>query len=165
MSTASKLTVTSPSDCEITMTRLFDAPRLLVYDCYTKPELLKQWLRPEGAVCDNDVKLGGSYRWVWQDGHGHEMGMTGSYLEIAKPERIVRTEKIEQDPTKRESVGALLLAEQDGKTLVTTKVLFASRAARDGALASGIDKGILASSDLLDLLLATELKEPSRPAA
>jgi len=70
MKTAANLKVTTPSDREIMMTRIFDAPRSLVFDCYTKPELIKRWLTgPEGwslVVCDNDLRVGGAFRWVWR---------------------------------------------------------------------------------------------------
>src|SRR5205807_9676277 len=91
----------SPSDREITMTRVFDAPRTLVFDAHTKPALVKQWLLgPPGwsmPVCEMDVRVGGTYRWVWRhDRNGTEMGMGGVYREIVQPERLVTTERFDE---------------------------------------------------------------------
>src|SRR6266436_3804077 len=95
------LEVTTPSDREIAMTRVFNAPRRLVFDAWTKPELLKRWLGVRGgwtfAVCEVDLKVGGTYRFVWRGPDGTEMGMGGGYREIAKPERVGSTEKFD-DP-------------------------------------------------------------------
>jgi uncharacterized protein YndB with AHSA1/START domain len=111
MKTAANLKVTTPSDREIMMTRVFDAPRSLVFDCYTRPELLKRWLHgPDGwllVVCDNDLRVGGAFRWVWRNADGREMGMGGVHREIVRPERIVRTELFDQDWTGGEAVGTL----------------------------------------------------------
>jgi uncharacterized protein YndB with AHSA1/START domain len=161
MKAAANLKVTTPSDREIAMTRVFDAPRSLVFDCYTRPELLKRWLHgPDGwllVVCDNDLRVGGAFRWVWRKADGREMGMGGVHREIVRPERIVRTELFDQDWTGGEAVGTLAFTERGGKTTVTTTVLYASREARDAALKSGMEKGITASNDRLDALLASEL--------
>ena len=160
--TTAKLQVTTPGDREIVMTRLFDAPRSLVYDCYTKPELLKRWLNgPEGwslAVCDNDLRVGGKFRWVWR-GPGQEMGIGGEYREIVRPERIVRTELFDQDWTGGEVLGTLELKEQDGKTVLTTTVRYSSAAARDGALKSGMTEGVSANFNKLETLLSAERRD------
>ncbi len=100
MTNATALEITTPSDREIVMTRVFDAPRDLVFDAYTKPELLKRWLLgPRGwsmPVCEIDLRVGGAYRYVWRrDPDGNEMGMGGVYREIVRaradrPHREVR---------------------------------------------------------------------------
>ena len=157
MSASAKLAVTLPGDCEVRMTRLFDAPRERVYESYTRPDLLKRWLGPDGfefAICDNDVTAGGRYRWLWRNPQGHELGMRGEYLKIARPEEIVRTEIFDQSANMIETIGRLLLTEQDGKTVVTTDVLFPTREMRDAALAAGMDMGVALSFDKLELLLA-----------
>jgi uncharacterized protein YndB with AHSA1/START domain len=150
------------------MTRAFNAPRHLVYDCYTKPELLERWLHgPDGwrlSVRKNDLTVGGAYRWEWHHRDGGKMGMHGVYREIVRPERIVRSEIFDQDWTGGEATGTLLLTEQDGRTTLTTTVLYASREARDGALKSGMEKGVAASFDRLDAVLA-ELDPHSQQAA
>ena len=152
------LKITTPSDREIVMTRVLHGPRALVFDCYTKPELLKRWLNgPEGwrlIACDNDLRVGGAYRWLWRGPGGIEMGMSGVYLEIVRPERIVRTELFDNHPG--EAIGTLLLAdEDDDETTVTLKVLYVSREARDLALKSGMEKGVATNFNNLDELLAS----------
>src|SRR6267143_1460851 len=96
-----KLQITTPTDREIAMTRVFDAPRRLVYDALTRPELVKRWLGVFGGwsldVCEIDLKVGGKYRYVWCNADGREMGMGGVYREIVPNERIVNTEKFD-DP-------------------------------------------------------------------
>lgn len=91
------LKVTTPSEREIVMTRVFDAPRGLVFDACTKPELVQRWLLgPPGwtmPVCEIDLRVGGRYRYVWRrDRDGSEMAMGGVYREIERPGRIVHTE-------------------------------------------------------------------------
>ncbi|MGH7462640.1 MAG: SRPBCC domain-containing protein [Longimicrobiales bacterium] len=90
------LEVWLPSDREIAMTREFAAPRSLVWDCHTKPELVKRWMGVipgwSWAVCDIDLRVGGKYRFVWRNTDGGEMGMGGEYREIAAPSRMVAKE-------------------------------------------------------------------------
>jgi uncharacterized protein YndB with AHSA1/START domain len=159
MRTVANLHVTTPSEREIVMTRLFSAPRELVYDCYTKPELLKRWMHgPDGwrlVVCENDLRVGGAFRWVWRGPDGQEMGMGGVHREIVHPRRIVRTELFDEDWTGGEVLGTLALSEQDGRTTVTTTMLFATKEARDGALKTGMADGMGAGFDRLDMLLAS----------
>src|SRR5258707_486060 len=92
--------VTIPTDREIAMTRVFNASRKLVFDAYTKPDLLKQWLGAfDGwslVVCEIDLKTGGTYRYVWRKQGLPEMGMRGVYREVVPPERIVATEVYDQ---------------------------------------------------------------------
>ena len=148
------------------MTRDFDAPRDLVFEAFTKPELLKRWLLgPPGwsmVVCDIDLKVGGAYRYVWRrDGDGTDMGMGGVYREIVAPERIVSTEKFDESWYPGEAVGTLVLTERDGRTTITQTMLYATREARHGVLKSGMESGVAASYDRLDGVLAS-MAEPSR---
>ncbi len=158
MTNFGKLKVDTPSDREIRITRDFDAPRPLVFDCWTKPELLKRWLTgPPGwsfVVCDVDLRVGGAYRFVWRGPDGIEMGMGGVHREVVPPERIVNTQRFDQDWTGGEAVGTLVLTEKDGRTTSTNTILYASKAARDGALQSGMEKGMEAGYVRLDELLA-----------
>lgn len=152
--------LTTRGDREIVMTRDFDAPRRLVFDAFTKPELVKQWLLgPPGwsmPVCEIDLRVGGAYRYVWRHTtNGNEMGMGGVYREIAAPERIVATEKFDEAWYPGEAVGTLVFLEQGGKTTVTQTVLYQSREARDAVLKSGMEKGVIASYDRLAELLAS----------
>lgn len=146
--------VTTPSDREVSVSRLFDAPRDLLFDCHTKPELVRRWLLgPDGwsmPVCEIDLRVGGSYRYVWRnDADGREFGMGGVYQEIAAPGRIVHTERFEDD----ESLCTLTLVEEGGRTRITQIMQFASQAVRDAALATGMTDGMGASFDRLEGML------------
>ena len=106
MKNTEALKVTTPTEREIAMTRLFDAPRQLVFDALTKPELFTRWLLgPPGwslPVCQIDLKVGGASRFVWRSAQGTDMGMRGVYREITPPERIVHTE-LRRNPAPRSS--------------------------------------------------------------
>jgi uncharacterized protein YndB with AHSA1/START domain len=153
------LQVTEPSEREIAMTRVFDAPASMVFDAWTKPELLKRWLGVRNgwsfAVCEVDQKVGGAYRFVWRGPDGAEMGMGGVYREIVQPERIVATEKFDDPWYAGEALDTMVFAEQDGKTTVTTTVLYESQEVRDAVLESGMDRGVAESYDKLDEYLAS----------
>jgi uncharacterized protein YndB with AHSA1/START domain len=164
--TMANITVTAPGDRDIVMTRVFHAPRRLVFDCYTKPELLKQWMTgPDGwalAVCDNDLRVGGSFRWVWRGPDrdmGSEMALSGVYLEIVAPERIVRTELFGGDKSGVETLGTLLLVENGRTTTVTTSVPYPSREVREAVLKSGMERGFAKSCDRLAALIAASLAD------
>ena len=150
------LNVTTRGDREIVMTRVFDAPRELIFDAFTKPELVKQWLLgPPGwsmPVCEIDLRVGGAYRYEWRP-DGTVMGMGGVYREIVFPERIVSTELFDQDWTRGETLGTLVLVEHGGKTTLTNTVLYTSREARDGALRTNMAAGVEAGYARLDELL------------
>src|ERR1700716_1207357 len=125
-----KLQITTPTDREIAMTRVFNAPRRLVFDALTKPELVKRWLLgPPGwsmPVCEIDLKVGGAYRYVWRHADGREMGMGGVYREIVPQERLVCTELFDEAWYPGEALTTTTLAEKDGRTTVTTTVLYVS---------------------------------------
>lgn len=150
--------IMAQSDREIVMTRVFDAPRSMVFDACTKPELVKRWLLgPDGwsmPVCEIDLRVGGKYRYVWRrDRDGTEMGMGGVYREIVAPERIVATEKFDESWYPGEAVGTLVLVEQSGRTTLTQTMLYESRESRDAVLKSPMESGVAASYDrLADLL-------------
>jgi uncharacterized protein (TIGR03086 family) len=153
------LTVEARGDREIVMTRSFDAPRHLVFEALTRPELLRRWLGVFGdwsmAVCEVDPRVGGSYRYVWHGPDGVQMGMRGVYREIVPPERIVATEEFDESWYPGEAIDTWTLTEQDGKTTLTTTMLYASREARDGVLASGMAGGVAAGYEALDTVLAS----------
>lgn len=153
------LQVTTPSDREIAMTRIFDAPRSLVFDALTKPELVKRWLGVFGGwsldTCEIDLKVGGSYRYVWHGPDGSEMGMRGIYREIVWPERIVCTESFDEKWYEGEALDTMVLVEQGGKTRLTTTVLYASQKVRDAVLKSPMKDGVARGYDKLDEVLAT----------
>jgi uncharacterized protein YndB with AHSA1/START domain len=161
MGNTGTLTVTTPTDREIVITRVFDAPRHLVFDTMARPEFLQRWLLgPPGwsmVVCESDLKVGGVFRHVWRGPDGQEMAMRGVYREVVPPERIVRTERFEFgcDAQSGEQVGTLVLTEQGDKTLLTLTVLYPSKEARDATIASGMERGLAASYDRLAELLAS----------
>jgi uncharacterized protein YndB with AHSA1/START domain len=155
--------VSMPSDRELQMTREFNAPRKLVYDAHTKPELVRQWLLgPPGwtmPVCEMDVRVGGKYRWVWKsDKDGSTMGMGGAYREVVAPERIVATEKFDEAWYPGEGLNTLVLVEKGGRTTLTQTMRYASKEARDAVLKSGMEQGVNASYDRLDGLLSSTKK-------
>ena len=154
-----KLQITTPSERELVMTRVFDAPRSLVFDAWTKPELLKRWLGVRGgwtfAVCEVDLKVGGRYRFVWRGPDGTLMGMGGVYREIVRPERLVATEKFDDPWYEGEALDTTVLVEQGGKTTLTTTVLYVSREVRDAVLKSPMESGVAESYDKLAELLAS----------
>ena len=158
MNNPGNLKLTTRGDRQIVITRAFDAPRKLVFDALTKPELVKQWLLgPDGwsmPVCEIDLKVGGKYRYVWRrDKDGTEMGMGGVYREIVVPDRLVATERFDHSWYPGEAVGTFVLVEQGGKTTLTQTILYESREARDGVLKSQMEKGVVASYDRLAKLL------------
>jgi uncharacterized protein YndB with AHSA1/START domain len=147
-------------DREIVMTRSFNAPRHLVFDAFSKPELVRQWLLgPPGwsmPVCEIDFRVGGHYRYVWRHEGGNEMGMGGVYQEIVAPERIVATEKFDQSWYPGEGVGTIALVEQGGKTLLTQTVRYESHEAREVVLKSPMESGVTMSYDRLDALVTSQ---------
>jgi uncharacterized protein YndB with AHSA1/START domain len=153
--------VMAAGDCEIVVTREFDAPRTLVWETMSRPELLKRWLfGPPGwemTVCEDEHRVGGTFRWEWSGPDGAAMKMTGVYRELSPPERCVRTETFEFGcvPQMGEQLATLVLAEKGGKTALTLTVLYPSKEARDGALASGMEHGMAAGYDRLDEILQT----------
>lgn len=156
------LKVTTPTDREIVMTRVFDAPRRLVWDAMTKPELIKRWLyKPPGwemTACEEDPRVGGAFRWEWAGPDGKTvMVMHGVYREVVPPERLVRTETFEFGCQSQsgEQLGVLVLREEAGRTTLTITVLYPSKEARDATIASGMERGVAAGYDQLDELLAT----------
>lgn len=145
------LTVTMPTDREVAITRVFDAPRRLVFEAWTSPEHLPHWmLGPEGwtmPVCEIDVRPGGSWHFVWRRSDGTEMGMHGVYREIKPPERLVSTES--WGGNWPETLNTLVLTEEAGKTTATLTILYPSKEARDAALQTGMKDGVAVSFDRL----------------
>jgi uncharacterized protein YndB with AHSA1/START domain len=154
-----ELKVTTPTDKEILITRRFDAPRRLVFDAMSRPDLLKRWLGgPPGwsmVACDDDLRVGGAFRWVWRGPDGAEMAISGVYREVVPPERVVRTEVFEFGCAAQadEKLATLVLTEQGEKTTLTLTLLFPSKEARDATIASGMEKGLAPSYDRLAELL------------
>jgi uncharacterized protein YndB with AHSA1/START domain len=149
--------VTTPSNEEIRMTRLFDAPRRLVFDAMTKPEHVKRWWGRLGEgysvpVCEIDLRPGGAWRFVNRHPKG-EAAFYGQYREITPPSRLVFTEIFEQFPDSV-SVVTADFTEEGGKTRLTATVRYPSLEVRDMVLASGMTRGAGISYDRLEDLVA-----------
>jgi uncharacterized protein YndB with AHSA1/START domain len=159
MKNTESLKVTTPTDREIVMSRVFDAPRALVFEAYTKPELLKCWLGVFGgwslAVCEIDLRVGGSYRYVWRGPGGAEMGMGGVFREIAAPERLVTTEKFDEPWYEGEAQGTVEFVERDGQTTLTMTMRYSSKAVRDAVLQSPMKEGVGQGFDQLAEVLSS----------
>ena len=152
------LTVSTPSDREVALTREFNAPRSLVFDALTKPELVKRWMLGNmGAampVCEIDLRVGGAYRFVWRKPDGSDFTMTGVYREIVRLERIVNTQRFDTPWLPDELLLTTTLVESGGKTTFTSTTLFDSVEMRHKMLKSGMESGANASYDRLAEVLA-----------
>ncbi|MFN2565442.1 MAG: SRPBCC family protein [Gemmatimonadaceae bacterium] len=154
---SSTLTVALPSDREIVMTRVFDAPRALVFEAHTKPEHLRHWWGPRSStlpVCEMDFRPGGAYRFVQRDADGTEYGFRGVFREIVPPERLVYTFEFEGAPG-HVSIETLSFVEQAGRTTLTSSMVFDPVEDRDGMLKSGMEEGASETMDRLAEYLET----------
>jgi uncharacterized protein YndB with AHSA1/START domain len=156
------LHITALGDREILMTRDFEAPRALVFEAWTRPELLERWLLgPPGwtmPVCEVDLRVGGAYRYLWRKG-GTEMGVSGVYREIVVPERIVCTETFDEAWYAGEALCTVELVERGDRTTLRQTVRYESREARDGVLKSPMESGVAASYERLDEVLASSARD------
>jgi uncharacterized protein YndB with AHSA1/START domain len=148
-------TYATPSDLEIVATRFVEAPAEQVFDAWTKPEHIKQWmLGPDGytmPVCELDLRPGGAWRFVWRGPNGRDLAMHGEYREVVRPERIVNTEHW-GDPWP-ETLNAVEFHEDDDGTTIICTVVYPSREARDAALGTGMKAGMNQSFERLEALL------------
>jgi len=147
-----ELTVTTPSDREIVMTRIFDAPRDLVFEAHTSCEHMSRWWGPRRyqiSSCQIDFRPGGAWRIVQRGPDGDEHGFRGEFREIVRPERIVWTFEYEGMPG-HISVDTLTLEEEGGKTTLTAISVFDTAQERDGMLQSGMQEGAAETWDRLD---------------
>lgn len=152
------LTITAVGDLELVMTREFSAPAQLVFDAWTKPDLLQRWLGIRAGwtmpICEVDLRVGGKYRWVWRkEAKGMEMTVRGEYREIVKPRLIVCTESFDDPWYPGEAIDTYVLEEKDGRTTCTITMLFETKEGRDSVLASPMDQGVEESYKVLDQLL------------
>ena len=158
--------ISTPSDCEILIARDFHAPRQLVFDAFTKPELVRRWLLgPPGwtmPVCEIDLQVGGAYRYVWRKAGVKDMGMGGIFREIAPPERLAATEKFDDSWYPGEALDTTVFVEDGDITRVAINVLYESKEACDIARGSGMEHGTAAGYDRLEEMLSSMLAEGSR---
>ena len=160
MMTAAKTGVTTfatPTDLDIVVRRVVDAPRRIAFDAWTNPKHIPKWmLGPPGwsmPVCEVDLRPGGNYYVVWRKSDGTEMGMHGVYREVVPPERVVATES--WGPEWPETVNTVLFTEALGQTTITMTVSYPSKEARDTAAATGMKEGMNMSFGRFDELLGT----------
>ncbi len=154
------LQVSQPSDREVRVVRTFNAPRQLVWDAHTKPDLVKRWmLGPPGwsmPVCEMDVRAGGAYRWRWRsDEDGKEFGFFGKFTEVNEPSKIVHEESYDpgdmggamsSDP----AIITTEYAEANGVTTLSLTMLFSSKETRDAAVSTGMTGGMEIGYERLD---------------
>jgi uncharacterized protein YndB with AHSA1/START domain len=156
--------VTLPSDREVRVTRTFDAPRQLVWDAHTKPELVGRWQGYDGwdmPVRDMDVRVGGKYRWQWKSREdGQQFGFFGTFTEVNAPSKITHEQYYDPGdasfamPVGDPCIVSLELSEQNGVTTLVCSMTFASKEARDGAVSTGMADGMEYSYARLDDLFA-----------
>lgn len=156
MTNTGTLAVTLPSDCEIVLTRVFRAPRALVYDAFSKPEILKKWFGPRGwslTKCDVDARVGGGFCFVLKGPEEPELRMRGVYRELSPPERSVHSESF--DGYAGESLVTAVFTESGGTTTMVATILYPSKEVRDAAIQSGMEHGAAESYDKLAEMLTT----------
>jgi uncharacterized protein YndB with AHSA1/START domain len=153
--------MTMPSDRELVFTRVFNAPRQRVFDAWTKPEHLVRWYGCHSSslvVCEVDLRVGGSYCFVARMADGTEHALSGVYRDIAPPERLVFTQRFNDDPDK-EALVALLFEERHGKTTMTMTALYRSAEDRQAVLDIGVARGTTETFERLAALLADQLAD------
>jgi uncharacterized protein YndB with AHSA1/START domain len=152
----SRLTVTTPTDTEIVLERAFDAPRHLVFDALTMPEMLVRWYGARGwhlVVCEVDLRVGGTWRFVSRGPDGAVLGQGGVYREIVPPSRLRYTEVFDDQSYAGESLITQILTERGGRTTLTSTVRLPSREARDIVLAYPMADGVGQAYERLDAVL------------
>ncbi|HEY1275768.1 MAG TPA: SRPBCC family protein [Thermoleophilaceae bacterium] len=151
--------VTLPTDEQILITREFDAPRHLVYQAYTTPELVRRWWagkRGEVTSCEIDLRVGGTWRYVMVASGGHEVAFHGEFREIVPNERIVTTEVYEgADAAAGEPLNIVTFTEADGRTILELLVQCPSKELRDAIIDSGMEGGLQEGLDLLEEVAAS----------
>jgi uncharacterized protein YndB with AHSA1/START domain len=159
VTSSGKAKVTLPTDEEILITREFDAPRRLVYEAYTTPELVMRWWsgrRGEMKVADIDLRVGGRWRYVMIANGGYEVAFHGEYREIVPDERIVTTEVYEGMPAVGEpAIDIVTFTEDDGRTTLQILMRVSSRELRDTVLETGMEGGMQEQMDVLEELLGS----------
>ena len=155
LTSSSRAKVTLPTDEQILIEREFDAPKHLVYEAYTTPELVKRWWhanRGEVTSAEIDLRVGGTWRFVSVTTDGMEFGFHGEYREIVPNERIVSTEIYEGIPDAEEhaALNILTLTEVDGRTTLTVLVEHPTKEGRDAHINAGMEAGMQEAMDLLE---------------
>jgi uncharacterized protein YndB with AHSA1/START domain len=153
------LQISTPTDRAVVLTRVFDAPRAMVFAALTEPALLKRWLEAPGRkldLCEIDLRVGGAYHFVWRGPGKKDVGTRGVYREIVPAERIVNSETWD-DWDAGEIAVTTMLVENGGRTTLTSTSVYPSREVRDSVLHSGLEPGATESYDRLAEVLASML--------
>jgi uncharacterized protein YndB with AHSA1/START domain len=148
------------ADRELLVTRTFNAPARIVFDAWTRPELLKRWWAPKSYgvslfECESDLRVGGTYRYAFGRDPKNPEVFSGRYLEVKPPSRLVLTQVYERMSDAGEAVVTATFEESQGRTRLTLRQLFPSKEALEGALASGMEAGMRVTLDQLDALVAS----------
>jgi uncharacterized protein YndB with AHSA1/START domain len=147
-------------DRELTVARTFNAPAHIVFDAWTKPELLKRWWAPKSFgvslfACEQDLRVGGAYRFAFGRDPKTPEVFTGRYLEVDPPARLVLTQIYQRMSAAGEAIVTADFEESEGRTRLTLRQIFPSKEALEGALASGMERGMRVTLDQLDALVAS----------
>jgi uncharacterized protein YndB with AHSA1/START domain len=147
------------SDRELTVIRTFNAPAHIVFEAWTKPEFLKRWWAPKSFgvslfECEQDLRVGGAYRFAFGRDPKNPEVFSGRYVEVDPPSRLVLTQLYERMADVGDVVVTATFEESQGRTRLTLHQLFPSKEALEGALASGMERGMRVTLDQLDALVA-----------
>ncbi len=156
-----EMIVERTGDRELVVTRMFNAPAHIVFDAWTKPELLKRWWAPKSFgvslfECESDLRVGGTYRYAFGRDPKNPEVFSGRYIEVNSPLRLVLTQVYERMSHAGEAVVTATFEESQGQTRLTLHQLFPSKEALEGALASGMEPGMRVTLDQLDTLVASK---------
>jgi uncharacterized protein YndB with AHSA1/START domain len=148
------------SDCEIVITRTFNGPARIVFDAWTRPELVRRWWAPRSrgasvAACDAEVRVGGAYRYVVRSDTGDEFAFSGVYTEVTPPSRLVYTQVFEPMRAAGEVIVTVTFEERGGRTHMESRELYPSKEVRDATISSGMEDGMRETMDQLDELVAS----------
>ncbi|WP_249780537.1 SRPBCC family protein [Bradyrhizobium sp. dw_411] len=155
-----EMTVERISDRELVVTRMFNGPAHIVFDVWTRPEFLKQWWAPKSFgvslfECESDLRVGGTYRYAFGRDSNNPEVFSGGYLEVRPPSRLVLTQLYERMRHAGEAVVTATFDDIQGRTRLTLHQLYPGKEALDGAIASGMERGMRETLDQLDALVAS----------
>ncbi|NVJ08918.1 SRPBCC family protein [Myxococcus sp. AM001] len=148
------------SDRTIVISRKFNAPARIVFDAWTRADLVKRWWAPKAlcvtmASCEADVRVGGGYRYVLRNPDGGEVAFSGQYTEITPPSRLVYTQVFEPMADAGSVTITVTFDERDGKTHMVSRELYPSKEVREAVLASGMEHGLRETMEQLDALVSS----------
>jgi uncharacterized protein YndB with AHSA1/START domain len=157
--TSNETIVEQPSDRELVVRRMFNGPAHIVFEAWTRPELLKRWWAPKSFgvslfECEQDLRVGGTYRYAFGRDPKNPEVFSGRYVEVKPPSRLVFSQLYERMREAGEVVVTATFEEDQGRTLLTLHQLFPSKEALEGALASGMERGMRITLDQLEELIA-----------